>query len=263
MSPVSASRTVFDLSGRVAVVIGGTSGIGRAIALALAEAGADVVPTGRREAETRDAVAAIEATGHNSLYVTTDITERASIEALHAAVMNRFGRADILVNAAGVTQRASVLTCTDADWSRIVETNLTGTFRACQIFARSMVKAAYGRILNIASLASSVAFHGVAPYAASKAGVVMLTKTLAVELSCFGVTANAIAPGVFLTDLNRDFLTGSGRGQEILMRTPMARFGDIAEVTGAAVFLASEASSFVTGEVLAVDGGFSASGVNQ
>jgi NAD(P)-dependent dehydrogenase (short-subunit alcohol dehydrogenase family) len=254
---------VFDLTGRVAVVIGGTSGIGRAIALALAEAGANVVPTGRREEETRAAVAAIEAIGRRSCFAATDVTDRASVEALHANVMRSFGRADILVNAAGVTQRTSLLTCTDEDWSRIVETNLTGTFRGCRTFARTMVDAGYGRIVNIASLASSVAFHGVAPYAAAKAGVVMLTKTIAVELSRFGVTANAIAPGVFLTDLNRDFLNGSGRGQEILMRTPMGRFGNIEELAGAAVFLASEESSFVSGEVLAVDGGFLASGVNQ
>ncbi len=254
---------MFDLTGRAAVVIGGTSGIGRALALALAEAGADVVPTGRRDEETRAAAAAIEGLGRRSLFATTDVTEKGSVEALHARVMERFGRADILVNAAGVTQRASVLSCTDEDWSRIVETNLTGTFRACRTFGRSMVDAGYGRIINIASLASSVAFHGVAPYAAAKAGVVMLTKTIAVELSRFGVTANAIAPGVFLTDLNRDFLNGSGRGREILMRTPMGRFGEIEELSGAAVFLASEESSFVSGEVLAVDGGFLASGVNQ
>lgn len=255
--------SIFDLRGRTAVVTGGTSGIGRAVALALAEAGADVVPTGRRFAEASATAAAVEASGRRSLAIAADVTSRSSLDALHAAVMERFGRVDILVNAAGITQRESILTCSDEDWSRIVETNLTGTFRACQIFARSMVEAGYGRIVNIASLASFVAFHGVAPYAASKAGVVMLTRTLAVELSRFGVSINAIAPGVFLTDLNRDFLMGSGRGREILMRTPMGRFGNIDELTGAAIFLASGAASFVTGEVLAVDGGYLASGVNQ
>ncbi len=263
MSTPCSIPAMFRLDGRVAVVIGGTSGIGRALALALAEAGADVIPTGRREHEVFAAAEAIEAAGRRTLSVIADVTERQSLQTLHDSVLQQFGRVDILINAAGMTQRGSILECTDEDWARILETNLTGTFRACQIFARTMVSAGYGRILNIASLSSSVAFHGVAPYAASKAGVVMLTKTLAVELSRSGVTANAIAPGVFLTDLNRGFLTHSGRGQEILTRTPMGRFGDIAELTGAAVFLASEASSFISGEVLAVDGGFLASGVNQ
>ncbi len=263
MSGTTRDKQLFDLGGRCAVVVGGTSGIGRAIALALAECGADVVAKSRRSAEVESVAGAIEALGRQTLRVQSDVLDRASLEHLRSEIMERFGRVDILVNAAGVTHRASTLDCTDEDWSRVMETNLTGTFRSCQIFGRGIVQQGYGRIINIASLASSVAFHGVAAYAASKSGVVMLTRTLAVELSRDGVCVNAIAPGVFLTDLNRDFLLGSGRGQEILMRTPMGRFGQIDEVCGAAVFLASDAASFVSGEMLTVDGGFRASGVNQ
>lgn len=257
------NRNSFDLQNRIAVVVGGTSGIGRAIALALAEAGAAVIPTGRRLAEVESTVQAIEAKGARSLAISSDVMDRGSLESLRERVLERFGQVDILINAAGITHRVPTLECSEADWSRVLETNLTGTFRSCQVFAPGMVQAGWGRIVNIASLSSFVGFQGVAAYGASKAGVVLLTRTLAVELSRSGVCVNAIAPGVFLTDLNRDFLLGSARGDEIRMRTPMGRFGDIEEVAGAAVFLSSEAASFISGEVLTIDGGFLASGVNQ
>ena len=253
----------FDLRSRTAVVVGGTSGIGRAIALALAEAGAAVVPSGRRIAEVEATVRAIEKLGARSLAVASDVVDPASLETLRDRVLAHFGRVDILVNAAGITHRVPTLECSDEDWTRVLETNLTGAFRCCKAFAPGMVQAGWGRIINIASLSSFVGFHGVAAYGASKAGVVLLTRTLAVELSSAGVCVNAIAPGVFLTALNRDFLLGSARGEEIRMRTPMGRFGDIEEVAGAAVFLASEAASFISGEVLTIDGGYLASGVNQ
>jgi NAD(P)-dependent dehydrogenase (short-subunit alcohol dehydrogenase family) len=256
-------QSLFDLSGRVAVVAGGTTGLGRAMALGLAAAGADVVPSSRRLREVEKAAAEIEALGRRSLRVVGDVLDRPSIEALHDAVLAAFGKIDILVNAAGITSKSPVLQAPEADWSRIIETNLTGTLRVCQIFAASMVKAGYGRIINVASLGSFVAFRGVAPYSASKAGVVSLTKTLAIELAPNGVNVNAIAPGVFATELNRSLVQGTLRGKELLMRTPMHRFGQAHELAGAAIFLASEAASFVTGEVLAVDGGFLASGVNQ
>jgi NAD(P)-dependent dehydrogenase (short-subunit alcohol dehydrogenase family) len=252
-----------DLTSKIAVVIGGTSGIGRTLAHGLAQAGADVVATGRREDLVRSLADEIREMGRKSLVVASDVTSQNSIEALHSAVLAEFGHVDILLNCAGITKRTPTMEVGDAEWDAIMETNLSGTVRACQIFGRKMIERRYGRIINIASVASGRGFFEVAAYAASKAGVVSLTKTLAVEWAKHGVCVNAIAPGVFRTDLNKALLDGTARGQEFLIRTPMGRFGNLDELVGAAVFLASDSASFVTGHVLAVDGGFLASGVNQ
>ena len=253
----------FDLTGRVAVVIGGTSGIGRALALGLAQAGADVVPSSRREKEVDAAATEIEQAGRRSLRVVSDVRTRASLETLLAETTAAFGKVDILINCAGKTKRTPTLEVGEAEWADIIETNLTGTLRACQVFGRHMLERGYGRIINIASLTSFVALLEVAAYGASKAAVAALTKSLAIEWGPRGVCVNAIAPGVFRTALNQALLDGSPRGQEFLLRTPMKRFGKIEELAGAAVFLSSEAASFVNGEILVVDGGFLASGVNQ
>ncbi|HKV25219.1 MAG TPA: glucose 1-dehydrogenase [Candidatus Acidoferrum sp.] len=252
-----------ELTGKTAVVIGGTSGIGLAISRGLAQAGANVVPTGRREKEVASASAEVEAIGRKSLAQTCDVTDGASIERLLIAACKQFGSVEILVNSAGRTKRMPTLDFPEAEWSAILETNLTGTLRACQVFGRHMVERRYGRIINIASLSSFVALFEVAAYCASKAAVASLTKSLAIEWASSGVCVNAIAPGVFRTDLNTALLDGTDRGKEFLMRTPMKRFGKLEELVGAAIFLASDAASFVTGHVLAVDGGFLASGVNQ
>jgi NAD(P)-dependent dehydrogenase (short-subunit alcohol dehydrogenase family) len=252
----------FDLSGRVAVVVGGTSGIGRAIALGLADAGADVVATGRRPDLVKHVSAEIVARGRRSLAISADVSDVDSLTALRDACIGDLGGVDILVAAAGVTKRVPTLEMAEADWTRIIETNLTGVLRTCQVFGATMVKQQCGRIITIASLASFVGLHEVAAYTASKAGVAGLTRALAVEWARHNVTVNAIAPGVFETDLNRELLK-SGRGQEFLMRTPMQRFGHVDELAGAAVFLASDAAGFITGQLIAVDGGFLASGVNQ
>ena len=252
-----------DLSGRTAVVIGGTSGIGHALALGLAEAGADVIPTSRRGDLVAQTASEIEALGRRALRCTSDVHDRSSLEQVLARAIEAFGKVDILVNCAGRTKRAPTLDFPESDWNDILETNLTGTLRAAQVFGRHMLERGYGRIVNIASLTSFVALHEVAAYSASKAAVASLTKSLAVEWGARGVCVNAIAPGVFPTDLNRSLLEGTARGRELLMRIPMKRFGDVNELCGAAIFLASDAASYVNGEVLVVDGGFLASGVNQ
>ena len=252
-----------DLSGRTAVVVGGTSGIGRALAHGLAEAGADVVASSRRIEQVEATAAEIEALGRRTIRCTSDVSDRESLNELLTECTAAFGKVDILLNSAGITKRSPTIDLDEDDWNAILETNLTGTLRACQVFGRHMVGNGYGRIINIASLSTFVSLFEVAAYSASKAAVASLTKSLAIEWAKHGVNVNAIAPGVFRTALNQKLLDETPRGQEFLTRTPMGRFGNVEELAGAAVFLASEAASFVTGEVLVVDGGFLASGVNQ
>ena len=257
------SSQLFSLAGKVAVITGGTSGIGRALSLGLAEAGADVIATARREQQVEDTALAIEALGRKTLRLTSDVCDRASLDRLLNATLATFGKVDILINCAGRIKRTPTLTMPDEEWAAILDTNLTGSLRACQVFGKHMLERGYGRIVNITSLNSFVALKEVAAYAASKSAVASLTRSLAVEWSKRGVAVNAIAPGVFRTELNAQLLDSTPRGQELLMRTPMGRFGKTEELVGAAVFLASDASSFVTGQTIVVDGGFLARGVNQ
>ncbi len=253
----------FDLTGRVAVVVGGTTGIGRALVEGLVKAGADVVATARRDTEVEATARAIEDAGRRTVRICCDVGNRDSLQKLHDEVVKSLGKVDILVNCAGRIKRAPTLDVSEEEFVGIMDTNLTGTLRACQVFGRSMLQRKYGRIINICSLNSFVALNEVAAYAASKAAVASLTRSLAVEWGKHGVCVNAIAPGVFRTALNQKLLDETPRGKELLMRTPMARFGRADELAGAAVYLASEAASFVNGEIIVVDGGFLASGVNQ
>lgn len=251
-----------DLTGQIAVVIGGTSGLGKAIALGLANAGVDVVASSRSQAAVEATASEIQVHGRRTLAIACDVTDRESLQALHDRVLEEFGNIHVLIYAAGITRKISTLDCSEEIWNQIMDVNLTGALRSGQIFARTMIANAYGRIISIASLSTFVAFHEVAAYCASKAALGALTRSLAVEWGSKGVCVNAIAPGIFPTDLNRSILD-SPRGHELLLRTPMRRFGKVDEVVSAALYLASPQSSFTNGQILTVDGGYLASGVNQ
>jgi len=258
----NATTDSFDLSGRCAVVLGGTSGIGRAIALGLASAGADVVASSRSQGAVNEIADLLEEMGRKTLRLSSNVIDRTSLSNLHDAIIAAFGRVDILVNSAGITRKMKTEDCSDQEWNAIMDVNLKGTLFACQIFGASMLQQRYGRIINVGSLATFVAFNQVAAYGASKAAVGALTRSLAVEWSQSGVCVNAIAPGIIPTELNRALLETS-RGQELLLRTPMRRYGTPEELVGAAIYLASGACAFTTGQILRVDGGYLASGVNQ
>jgi NAD(P)-dependent dehydrogenase (short-subunit alcohol dehydrogenase family) len=257
------SLELFDLTGRVAVVIGGTSGIGRTLAAGLARAGADVVAGGRRETLTGEVAGEIEALGRRTVRKTVDATNRESVDAFRDATIAALGRVDILVNVAGQTFRKATAEVSEEAWDQLMDVNVTGTLRACQSFYEPLRASGRGRVINIASLTSFLGFMEVAAYSTSKSAVLGLTRSLAVEWAPKQINVNAIAPGVFRTELNAGLLDGTERGRELLMRTPAKRFGQTAELVGAAVLLASDAASFITGQCIAVDGGFLASGVNQ
>ena len=254
---------LFDLSGRVAVVVGATSGLGRAIAVGLAEHGADVVPSGRRADKIKEVCREIERNGRQTLAHVVDVKSRASLDTLRDAVLEKFGRVDILVNAAGYTFRQATVEVDEKEWNSLLDTHVTGALRACQSFYETLKASGHGRVISIASLSSFVAFHEVAAYGAAKSALLSLTRNLACEWARDGISVNAIAPGVFPTEMNSHIIGGTERGRELLMRTPMSRFGNPEEIVGTAVLLASDGATYLTGQCIAVDGGFLASGVNS
>lgn len=250
-----------SLEGKRALVFGGTSGLGKSIALGLAEAGADVVSVSRRAEEVSKAAAEIRALGRRTLELSADVTRREDIQRVIDAMLADMGRIDILVNSAGTTKRVSSLELSDEDWNRILDVNLKGTWYACQMVGRVMKDQMYGRIINIASLGAFQSLHEAAAYCASKGAVAMLTRCLGAEWVKYNITVNAIAPGVFETPLNRALILEPQRKASIMAHTPMKRFGNLEEIKGAAIYLASDSASFVTAEILAVDGGFMAQGI--
>ena len=252
---------MLTLQQKVAVVLGGASGIGKTIALGYAQAGATVVVSSRRLDAVEQTAGELRALGSDTLCLASDVTDRSSLEKLCAAVVERYGRVDILVVTSGILVKVPSAELSEEDWLRVIDTNLNGTFRANQVFGRQMIRQQQGVILNTGSLTSFVSFPEVAAYNASKSGVRMLTETLAVEWAKYHIRVNALAPGVFRTPLNTRALDIPERLDAILRRTPMGRIGDLDELVGAAVFLVSDAAGFITGVTLPVDGGFLAKGI--
>ena len=253
----------FGLEGKVAVVAGGTSGIGRAIALGLAGAGADVAPLSRHRDKVEETAAEIEKlTGKRPPVHAVDVLDCSATQDTFETIAKELGSLDILVNSAGAILKKPSVEVTEDEWDRVVDTNLKALFFSCQAAARLMIASGSGgKIINIASLGSYVALNEVASYCASKAGVLSLTRALGREWAHHNINVNAITPGVFLTPLNEHLLAIKERREMYTSRTPMGRIGTVDELVGAAVYLASPASDFVTGEAITVDGGFLAMGV--
>jgi NAD(P)-dependent dehydrogenase (short-subunit alcohol dehydrogenase family) len=257
-----AHRSVLDrfrLDGKVALVTGGARGLGKTMATALAHAGADVAVAARSLGpceETAKEVGSV--TGRTCSAFAADVTVAADVDRLVANVEAAFGRIDILINNAGNNIRGSVEQLSEADWDSVLDTNLKGPFLCSRAIGPKMVKRGWGRVINLGSILSVIALPGRAPYASAKAGVLNLSRVLALEWAGTGVTVNTICPGPFATEMNRALLDDPVKYQEFVKQIPMGRWGELEELEGAAVFLASDASSFVTGSALFVDGGWTA-----
>jgi NAD(P)-dependent dehydrogenase (short-subunit alcohol dehydrogenase family) len=249
----------FRLDGKVALVTGGARGLGRVIADALASAGADVALTAREaEAAVRAADVIATTSARKALGIAADVISRASVEAMVAQVMEKFGRIDILVNNAGINIRGPIEELTEDDWDIVVDTNLKGPWLCCRAVGPIMKKQKWGRVINVSSMLGEISMPGRSPYASSKGGLTLLTKTLALEWAKDGINVNALCPGPFATEINTPLLNDPATRAQMEANVPLARWGDPVELGPAAVFLASNASSFMTGSTLFIDGGYTA-----
>jgi NAD(P)-dependent dehydrogenase (short-subunit alcohol dehydrogenase family) len=250
---------LFRLDGRVALITGGAGGLGLVFARALAGAGADVAVLGRRaDAAQAAAVAVAEASGRRTLAVAADVTDPEQVRAAVDRVRAQLGRLDILVNSAGVNIRRPSLDFTLDDWRKVLDINLTGTFICSQAAAPAMIAGGWGRVINISSMLGTVGLSERPAYTAAKGGVIQLTRTLALEWAQHKVTVNAMAPGPFGTEMNRPLIENPASYRAFADKIPLNRWGEPEELAGPIVFLASEASSFMTGAVLTIDGGWTA-----
>jgi NAD(P)-dependent dehydrogenase (short-subunit alcohol dehydrogenase family) len=249
----------FRLDGKIALVTGGSRGLGRTMATALAQAGADVAITARTLASCEEPAAAIaEATGRRCKGFAAEVTSIDDVQRLADDVETAFGGIDVLVNNAGTNIRGQVDQLSEADWDSVIDTNLKGPFLCARAIGPRMVKRGWGRVINMGSTLSVIALPGRAPYASSKAGVMNLSRVLALEWAGTGVTVNTICPGPFATEMNRQLLDDPVKYKALMDLIPLGRWGEVEEIAGAVVFLASPASSFVTGSAVFVDGGWTA-----
>ncbi len=250
---------IFSLSGKSAIVTGGSKGLGKAMAQALAEAGADVLITSRHQDEVEETAAAIHsATGQRIIGVQADVTKRDDVEAMVQRALTEFGKIDVLVNNAGINIRKPLLELSDDEWQQVMDINLTGPMLCARAVGRHMVERRSGKVINISSTLGVIGIPGRTPYASTKGGLIQFTRTLALEWAPYNVNVNAICPGPFVTPLNRVLLENPEVYQQFVSKIPLGRFADPKELSGAVIFLASEASSYVTGATLFVDGGWTA-----
>jgi NAD(P)-dependent dehydrogenase (short-subunit alcohol dehydrogenase family) len=250
---------LFRLDGRIALVTGGSKGLGRVIAQAFAEAGADLVVVSRTLEDCRNAANEIaESTGRRATAFAADVTKADELKRLAAEIEDSFGAVEILVNNAGINIRGLVDELSEGDFEAVMATNVTAPFLCSKIFGPKMAERGWGRVINLGSIMSVISLPGRAPYASSKAAIMGMTRTLALEWATKGVTVNAICPGPFATEMNKQLLNDPAKYRDFVTRIPMGRWGELHEIAGAAVFLASDAAAYVTGSALFIDGGWTA-----